>query len=119
MESDNRFIDGLRLFNDGKYHESHDVLEDLWSETRGEYRELYQGIIKIAVALYLVKESRLTGAYKLYKGSIGLLEKYKSNKLMINVEKFIEDIKTYFVPLEYWDGKSDVQFDNDLLPKIE
>lgn len=119
MESDSRFTDGLRLFNEGKYHESHDALEELWSETSKEYKECYQGIIKAAVALYLVKENRLSGAHKLYKGSIGLFEKYKSNKSMLNVEKLIEDMKTYFLPLEHWDGKSTVQFDNNLIPKIE
>ena len=118
MESDNRFIAGLRLFNEGKYHESHDVLEELWSETKGEYKELYQGIIKAAVALYLVKENRLPGAYKLYKGSIGLFGKYRSNKLMLNVEKLIENMKTYFLPLENWNGKSIVKFDNELISKI-
>ena len=120
MELDNRFIAGLRLFNEGKYHESHNVLEELWLETSDEYyKELYQGIIKATVALYLVKENRLPGAYKLYKSSIGLFEKYKSNKLMLNLEKLIDDMKTFFLPLENWNGKSNVQFDNALIPKLE
>ena len=119
MESDNRFIDGLRLFNEGKYHESHDVLEELWSETSNKYKELYQGIIKAAVALYLVREDRLPGAYKLYKGSLSLLRKYRSTELILNVEKLIEDMKAYFLPLENWNGKSNVKFDDELIPKLE
>src|SRR6185503_4609752 len=41
--------EGLRLFNAGKYFEAHEALEDAWNEEAGPVRDLYRGVLQIAV----------------------------------------------------------------------
>ncbi|HRQ33635.1 MAG TPA: DUF309 domain-containing protein, partial [Anaerolineales bacterium] len=43
-------IEGLRLFNNGKYFEAHEALETAWLEERGKIRDLYRGILQVGVA---------------------------------------------------------------------
>ncbi|HJS73266.1 MAG TPA: DUF309 domain-containing protein, partial [Vicinamibacteria bacterium] len=42
------------LFNKKMYFECHDLLEEAWSEAKGEDRELLQALIHVSVGLYHV-----------------------------------------------------------------
>ena len=43
-------IEGLKLFNEKKFFEAHEELEDAWRQETGEIRDLFQGILQVAVA---------------------------------------------------------------------
>jgi predicted metal-dependent hydrolase len=43
-----------KLFNRKLYFECHDLLEEAWSEARGEDRDLLQALIHVSVGLYHV-----------------------------------------------------------------
>jgi predicted metal-dependent hydrolase len=47
-----KYLEGIRLFNAEDFFECHDVLEELWSETLGEEKKFYQGLIQASVALF-------------------------------------------------------------------
>lgn len=49
---DERLTRGIRLFNTQKFYEAHEVLEDVWRESRGPERKLLQAVIQAAVALH-------------------------------------------------------------------
>ncbi|RPI90539.1 MAG: DUF309 domain-containing protein, partial [Planctomycetaceae bacterium] len=57
-----QYLEGLRLFNAEDFFESHEVLEDLWSETEDERKKFYQGLIQAAVALLHFGNGNLGGA---------------------------------------------------------
>ncbi|MBE3144354.1 MAG: DUF309 domain-containing protein [Planctomycetes bacterium] len=57
-------VEGLRLFNSGEYFQAHEVLEDVWREERRPIRELYRGILQVAVAYYHLNRGNLIGARK-------------------------------------------------------
>ena len=57
---------GLRLFNDGHYFEAHEALEDAWNAESGEVRDLYRGILQIAVTYLHVTRGNYNGAIKVY-----------------------------------------------------
>ena len=46
------YVEGLRLFNEGRYWESHDVLEQLWRRLDKDHphKKFYQAIILLAAA---------------------------------------------------------------------
>ncbi len=46
----------LELVRDGRGFEAHELLEDLWRAAPGPERDLYQGLVHVAVATY--QESR-------------------------------------------------------------
>jgi hypothetical protein len=64
-----RAAHGLRLFNAGEYFEAHEALEDAWNAERGKVRELYRGILQIAVVYLHIKRKNYAGAIKVYERS--------------------------------------------------
>jgi predicted metal-dependent hydrolase len=59
-------VEGLRLFNAGHYFEAHEALEDAWNAERGKVRELYRGILQIAVVYLHITRRNYDGALKVY-----------------------------------------------------
>ncbi len=59
---------GVDQFNRGEYFECHETLEALWRRESGPSRELYQGIIQLAVALHHVRGGN-------HKGAVSMLDK--------------------------------------------
>src|SRR5574339_1075326 len=57
---------GLRLFNEGHYFEAHEALEDAWNAEPGEVRNLYRGILQIAVVYLHITRGNYHGAVKVY-----------------------------------------------------
>ena len=60
-------IEGLKLFNQKKFFETHEELEDAWRDETGEIRKLYQGILQIAVAYLHITRGNYPGALKVYE----------------------------------------------------
>jgi uncharacterized protein len=57
---------GLELFNRREYFEAHEALELAWRAERGPERELYRGILQVAVAYYHIQRSNYNGAVKMF-----------------------------------------------------
>jgi len=91
-----KYLEGIRLFNEQDFFECHEVLEDLWSETLGAEKKFYQGLIQAAVALFHFGNENLGGARKLYVSSSGYLERYGPSYLGIDLEKFLSEMKFCF-----------------------
>jgi predicted metal-dependent hydrolase len=64
-----RAAEGLRLFNERKYFEAHEALEDAWREEPGRVRELYRGILQAAVVYLHITRLNYQGALKVYRRS--------------------------------------------------
>jgi uncharacterized protein len=60
---------GLRLFNEGHYFEAHEALEEAWNAESGKVRDLYRGILQIAVAYLHVTRGNYNGAVKVHERS--------------------------------------------------
>jgi len=43
---------GIRLFNQGKYWEAHEALEEVWLKALGERKRFLQGLIQAAASLH-------------------------------------------------------------------
>lgn len=57
---------GIELFNRGEYFEAHEELEQAWNEESGPGRELYRGILQIAVAYLQITRRNYNGAIKMF-----------------------------------------------------
>ena len=62
-------VEGLRLINAGEYFEAHEALEDAWNAERGKVRDLYRGILQIAVVYLHITRGNYAGAVKVYARS--------------------------------------------------
>jgi predicted metal-dependent hydrolase len=58
---DERLDLGIREFNEGRYFEAHDILEDFWQGYREPDRVLLQALIHAAVGFYHLDNGNLKG----------------------------------------------------------
>lgn len=59
-------IEGMILFNEGKFFEAHEELETAWREEMGVIRDLYRGILQISVTYLHITRGNYEGAVKVY-----------------------------------------------------
>ena len=85
---------GLRLFNAGEYFEAHEALEVAWNEERGEVRDLYRGILQIAVVYLHITRGNYNGAVKVYERSQKWLKDWPAVCRGIQVEELRRDAVT-------------------------
>jgi predicted metal-dependent hydrolase len=115
-----QYLHGLRLFNEEEFFECHDVLEELWSETLGEEKKFYQGLIQASVALFHFGNENLGGARKLYDAAREKLAPYRPRYMGIDLEKFLADFQHCFQELlDATDAyPTGVELQDDRVPKI-
>lgn len=115
-----QYLEGLRLFNDEEFFQCHDVLEELWSETIGEEREFYQGLIQAAVALFHFENGNLGGAKRMYDSACRYLSPYEGRYMGIDLRRFLNDFQACFQELLDARGQypAHVVLNNDRVPKI-
>lgn len=96
MESDCRrnppieLLKAIEQFNAGEYYECHESLEDLWRGEPGKIRDLYKGILQIAVSVYHAKRSNLRGALRLIASGMELTRPFVPRCLGIDTGLVIE-----------------------------
>lgn len=57
---------GIELFNRGEYFEAHEELEHAWNAEPGLARDLYQGLLQVAVAYLHITRRNYNGAIKMF-----------------------------------------------------
>lgn len=86
-----RFLLGIRQFNSHEWYECHETIEQLWITAEGEVRNLYQGIIQIAIALHHWRNGNFTGAVSLLESGVCYLKRTGQVCLWVDVVKLIEE----------------------------
>jgi hypothetical protein len=59
-------VHGLELFNQGKYFEAHEELEEAWIADETPGRDLYRAILQVGVAYLQVERGNYQGALKMF-----------------------------------------------------
>lgn len=86
-----RAAQGLRLFNEGKYFEAHEALEEAWLDEKGKVRDLYRGILQVGVTYLHITRGNYNGAVKVYKRSQRWLKDWADVCRGIHVEELRRD----------------------------
>src|SRR5262249_18377484 len=58
--------EGIRLFNEGKFHECHDAIEPVWLAEKSTLRLLYAAILQIGIAYYHLEHRRWDVARRMF-----------------------------------------------------
>lgn len=83
---DARYAGYFALFNEQKFYEAHDILEDLWLPDRhGKNGNFYKGLIQLAGAFVHLQKNRLRPSAALFKLAQANLEKYSSPHEQLNL----------------------------------
>ncbi|MBI5930279.1 MAG: DUF309 domain-containing protein [Chloroflexi bacterium] len=79
---------GLEEFNAGEYYECHETLEAAWMAETTPVRDMYRGILQVAVAYYQIQRGNYNGAMKLFLRSIQWLEPLPERCQGIEIARF-------------------------------
>lgn len=111
--------EGLRLFNEGKYFEAHEALEIAWLEEQGKVRELYRGILQIAVVYLHATRRNYNGVIKVYGRSQKWLKDWPEFCRGINVGQLQKDAEAVLKEIEKLGPERIIHFDNSLLKPVQ
>jgi ribosomal protein L37E len=86
-----KVLEGISAFNAGNYFEAHDLLEEAWMAEAGDIRDLYRGILQIAVCYFHITRQNYEGAQKMYARSLKWLTKWQPNCRGVRVTELLRD----------------------------
>jgi len=112
-------VEGIWLFNARKFFEAHEELEIAWNEEKGDVRELYRGILQVAVTYLHITRGNYDGAVKVYKRSQRWLQGWNDVCRGINVKQLQTDAKIAMNEVERLGKESIDEFDISLFKKIQ
>jgi predicted metal-dependent hydrolase len=69
-------LQGIQLFNDQKFFQSHEALEEAWISERGPRRQFLQALIHLAVGLYHSQRDNPVGAVRQLRKGLKKLAAY-------------------------------------------
>jgi uncharacterized protein len=110
---------GLRLFNAGEYFEAHEALEDAWNADKGKVRELYRGILQIAVVYLHITRGNYNGAVKVYGRSQRWIKDWPDVCRGISVGELRRDAETAILEVMRLGMEKMSEFDLSLLKPVK
>lgn len=83
---DARLREGIRLFNDRKFFESHEILEDFYQETEDAHKPFLEALIQLAAAFRLFCDfGEIKGPVRMIYQALIRFENYQPSFLQIHV----------------------------------
>lgn len=76
---------GARLWDEERFFEAHECLENVWHASPADDRDLWQGVIQVAVAEVHRQRGNSSGAATLYRRAAGRLNAYPPQHRGIDV----------------------------------
>jgi len=110
--------EGLRLFNAGRYFESHEALEAAWNEEAGPVRDLYRGVLQIAVVYLHITRRNFNGAVKVYGRSQKWLKAWPALCRGIYVEELRRDAQAVMLEVQRLGAERIGEFSHTLLKPV-
>ena len=86
------YLHGIRLFNEHKFFDAHEVLEDVWRAAPPEQKKFLQGLIQLAVALHHHSTGNTVGAASVLKRAARNLSCETTDRRGIRVPALLESI---------------------------
>jgi predicted metal-dependent hydrolase len=112
-------IEGMKLFNEGKFFDAHEELEIAWNEEKGEVRELYQGILQMAVTYLHITRGNYDGAVKVYVRSMRRLKDWPPVCRGIEVGQLKKDAEIVIREVERLGTDNLADFDTTLFKPVK
>jgi predicted metal-dependent hydrolase len=109
----------MYLFNLRKFFEAHEELEIAWNEEKSKVRDLYRGILQIAVTYLHITRGNYDGAIKVYKRSQRWLDGWNDVCRGINLKQFQADARNVMNEVERLGKERIGEFDIALFKAIQ
>lgn len=90
-----RLITAIGKFNEQDYFECHEILEDIWFDVHNNTKDIYQGLLHYATALYhLTKKNNIKGTLMQLEKAADKLSVFTENFQGIDIPKVLRQIKS-------------------------
>ena len=114
---DTRLREGIRLFNAGRFFESHESLEDFYLRTEEEHKPFLEGLVQLAAACRVFRDlGEVKGPVRMIRQALIRLENYQPTHLGIRVRRLIRSLEEWTNLLEA--GAEADSAHRDRIPKI-
>jgi uncharacterized protein len=110
---------GLALFNAGEYFEAHEALEYAWKHENGAVRELYQGILQVAVTYLHIQRKNYDGALKVFERARLKLDGWPDRCCGVDVAALREDLAVVIAALTRLGPEHIQDFDQSLFKPLK
>jgi uncharacterized protein len=93
---DDRLRQGVELFNEGRFFESHEILEGFYQDTDEAHKPFLEGLIQLAVAFRLFNEfAEIKGPVRMIYQALIRMENYQPAFLQIRVKDLSEAMEAW------------------------
>ena len=112
-------LKGIEEFNRGSFYECHDTLEALWVAESRPVRQLYQGILQVAVAFYHLQAGRFRPVVTLLTRGSKYLEPFAPACMGVDVAGLLRGAARCLAQVQVLGAERLHEFDWSLVPEIE
>lgn len=109
---------GLELFNKGQYFEAHETLEAAWLVETDPLRELYRGILQVAVVYLHITRHNYPGAIKVYNRCLKWLQPWPDTCRGIAIGQLRQDLELAVANLQRLGPEHSSEFDVSQLKPV-
>jgi CheY-like chemotaxis protein len=111
-------LNGLQAFDEGRYFEAHEHLENAWNADNGPARELYRAVLQVAVAYLQIERRNFRGAMKMFLRARQWLGPLPDSCHGVDVARLRLDAESVRQSLAALGPKKIDQFDLQTLPPV-
>jgi predicted metal-dependent hydrolase len=112
-------VEGMKLFNTREFFAAHEALEDAWREEKGEVRNLYRGILQVAVVYLHTTRGNYEGAIKVHERCIKWLKDWPDVCRGVQVGQLRNDLESVIKEVRRL-GKANINaFEFSLFKNVE
>jgi uncharacterized protein len=111
-------VEGLELFNRGRYWQAHEALEAAWRAEPGPVRELYRGLLQAGVVYLHIIRQNYAGAMKVYRRSQKWLTLWPETCCGIAIGQLQKDLKRAILEVQALGPDRISEFDLSLLKPV-
>ena len=93
---DARLREGIDLFNEGRFFESHEILEQFYHQTEAAHKPFVEGLIQLAAAFRLYTDfGEVKGPVRLIRQALIRFENYQPSYLEVRVRDLSESMEAW------------------------
>jgi uncharacterized protein len=111
-------VEGLELFNLGRYFEAHEALEAAWRDESGPVRDLYRAILQVGVVYLHITNHNYPGAFKVHLRCQKWLRLWPETCRGVAVGRLKRDLEAVMTALQELGPEHITDFDMSLLKPV-
>ncbi len=97
---DERFFEGVKLFNGGYYWEAHEAWEDIWRGREGDAKSFLQAFVEGAAGCNFLKQAKRSSALYLLGKSVEKFRQFETIQVGFPLRAFVEQLASLLALLQ-------------------